>query len=133
MESKKSPPIVRNGIFSQVKAGNFNLSKETKITLTPIEVGEYSIYVKESLDNTLLVEVNDIVSKEVINTPEGSIIYFDEKVPENVSKYSRLPAVAVSPIRISMKDIEEFTKYIFESKDDSNRRRRIHRNHRKGA
>lgn len=55
----------------------------------PYEVGEYSIYVHENLEGILQVgitaeEQNNALytywTKEIVASPDGSILYFDEKL-----------------------------------------------------
>ena len=54
------------------------------VVFRPNEVGDYSIYIKENLDGILqigiLSEGKWYVSKEILSSSEGSVVYFDKKI-----------------------------------------------------
>lgn len=54
------------------------------VVFRPNEVGDYSIYIKENLDGILqigiLSEEKWYVSKEILSSSEGSVVYFDKKI-----------------------------------------------------
>lgn len=60
-----------------------NLAEST--VFMPYEVGEYSMFIKEDLVDTKQVGLyNDVgtlfKTKEIVSTPEGSILYFDDRL-----------------------------------------------------
>ena len=56
----------------------------TSIVILPCEVGEYSIFIKDNLEGISQVSVDngtrEYLSKEILASPEGSVIYFSEKI-----------------------------------------------------
>lgn len=58
------------------------------IIFEPKEVGDYSIYINENLDGILQIGIlNDgkwYVSKEILSSSEGSVMYFDKKIIPNI-------------------------------------------------
>ena len=54
------------------------------IIFEPKEVGDYSIYIKENFDGILQIGILGdgkwYVSKEILSSSEGSVVYFDKKI-----------------------------------------------------
>jgi hypothetical protein len=110
---------VRKGLMTQIN-DEFPYCEKKLTTLTPIEVGEYSIYVKKDLKKTFAIKVYGVKSKEIFSSPEGSIIYFDEKVPKRVKAGKSLQVILLSPITLTMQDLIEFTKEVFTNEKSRN-------------
>lgn len=64
------------------------------VCLTIIEAGDYSMLVKGVEPNHKIISVKGIKVVESINTPEGTILYFDEKLPEELRYYNVIYAKA---------------------------------------
>ena len=59
-----------------------------------IETGDYSMLVKGVRLNHKIISVKGIKVVESIDTPEGTILYFDEKLPDELRYYNVIYAKA---------------------------------------
>jgi hypothetical protein len=60
-------------------------------TFMPHEVGDYSIYVHRNLDGLYQIGINSnngktYISKEILTSSKGSVVYFDEKITPNIKE-----------------------------------------------
>lgn len=60
-------------------------------TFMPCEVGDYSIYVHRNLDGLCQIGINSnngktYISKEILASSKGSVVYFYEKITPNINK-----------------------------------------------
>lgn len=58
------------------------------IIFEPKEVGDYSIYIEKNLDGIFQIGILGdgkwYVSKEILSSSEGSVVYFDRKIIPNI-------------------------------------------------
>lgn len=71
-----------------------------------IETGDYSMLVKGVDPKHKIVAVKDIKVVESIDTPEGTILYFDEKLPDELRYYN----VIYAKVKIWHDFYEEYLK-----------------------
>ena len=81
------------GLLDQINTVNtraYTFAEQKPFTI--VEIGDYSMIVKETYENYKISNVRGIKVIESINTPEGSILYFSEKLPEEMKYYNVLYA-----------------------------------------
>lgn len=77
----------------------FNWSLDTSFYIQPavlevVETGDYSMLVKGVEPKHKIISVKGIKVVESINTPEGTVLYFDEKLPDILKYYNVIYAKA---------------------------------------
>lgn len=75
------PIYIGHGLWDQMQIFNYK-------PLTIIEIGDYSMLVKESYTPSKVTDVKGNKVVESITTSEGSILYFSDKLPEELKYYS---------------------------------------------
>ena len=89
------------------------------IPLTIIEVGQYSIYVKEELNDIDKVLLGDScvsnMSSEIVANPGGSIIYFPNPIPEKYKYYNVVYVKVQKQSVFTLSKLEEITANLFKS------------------
>ena len=89
------------------------------IPLTIIEVGQYSIYVKEELNDIEKIILGDLcvsnMSSEIVTNPGGSIIYFLNPIPEKYKYYNVVYVKARKQSVLTLSKLEEITANLFKS------------------
>lgn len=83
-----------HGLLDQINQpyNPYEFYPSTQEPFTVIEVGDYSMIVKESLENYTILDIRGIKVTESIKTPEGTILYFSDKLPEEMKYYSTIYA-----------------------------------------
>lgn len=95
--------ITNNSVWS------WNVRPHTEYEgLDIIETGDYSMLVKGVEPNHKILSVKDIKVVESIDTPEGTILYFDEKLPDELRYYN----VIYAKVKIWHDFYEEHRKLI---------------------
>lgn len=94
----------------------------------PLEVGDYSIYICDNLDGLYQIGINinggkTYISKEILASSEGSVVYFDEKIIPDIKKgffhngwmqryyYAPTPEILYREGKISLDDLFRIYKY----------------------
>lgn len=75
------PVYVGHGLWDQMQIFNYK-------PLTIIEMGDYSMLVKESYTPYKVTDVKGNKVVESITTSEGTILYFSDKLPEELKHYN---------------------------------------------
>ena len=75
------PIYIGHGLWDQMYIFNYK-------PLTIIEMGDYSMLVKESYTPSRITDVKGNKVVESITTSEGTILYFSDKLPEELKYYN---------------------------------------------
>jgi hypothetical protein len=100
---------VQKGLLSQMESPYWGCERK-KTTVSVFDVGDYSIFIKKNLEDAkgLLIKTKSskwYEAKEIIPSPSGSVIYFNEQVGKIFKKGCIYPIVIVSPYVFSYKRI----------------------------
>ena len=97
------------------------------ITFVPKEVGDYSIYINENFDGVLQIGILSngkwYVSKEILSSSKGSVVYFDEKIIPDIkaghlydgwirSHYTKTAEILYEAGIITLEQLLDFYKII---------------------
>lgn len=103
-----------------------NLGCVGKRTAIPIsDISDYSIFVKKNLSDAKGFSIKTKSSKwykakEILPSPSGSVIYFDEQIGKVFKKGCIYPVVIILPRVLTFKLIERITKDLFKKNHKSN-------------
>lgn len=88
------PIYTRRGLLDQINQpyNPYEFYPLIQEPFTVIEVGDYSMIVKEKYENYTISDIRGIKVTESIETPEGTILYFSDKLPEEMKYYSTIYA-----------------------------------------
>lgn len=102
---------VGNGILNQIKNSDFKIQidpfwffAEKKTTLIISEVADYSLFVKKNFSDVKGVRIKTksmdswLTTKEIIATPSGSVLYFEDKVKGIFKKGCIYPIIIYTPL-----------------------------------
>lgn len=102
---------VGNGILNQIKKSNFEnkidpfwYCNKKHTTVIVSEVADYSLFVKKNLSNVRGVRIKTksmdswLTAKEIIATPSGGILYFEDKVKGIFKKGYIYPIIMYTPL-----------------------------------
>ena len=82
------PIYTGRGLLDQIYASDYyNIFAEQR-PFTIIETGEYSMIVKEIYNGYRILDVKGNKVVESIESPEGTIVYFSDKLPEELKYYN---------------------------------------------
>lgn len=110
------PIYTGSGLLDQIYTSNhpYEFYPSIQEPFTVIEVGDYSMIVSGNKDYTIL-DIRGIEVTESINTPEGTILYFSDKLPEEMKYYSTVYANVRRRRILNMSLIEEMIQKQFVS------------------
>lgn len=78
-----------HGLLDQINTVNtraYTFAEQKPFTI--IEVGDYSMIVKETYETYKISDIRGIEVTESIESPEGTILYFSSKLPEGIKYYN---------------------------------------------
>ena len=78
-----------HGLLDQINTVNtraYTFAEQKPFTI--IEVGDYSMIVKETYETYKISDIRGIKVTESIESPEGTILYFSSKLPEEIKYYN---------------------------------------------
>ena len=79
--------------------------------LTIIEMGDYSMLVKESYTPSRVTDVKGNKVVESITTSEGTILYFSDKLPEELKYYNVVYVNVETDLTLTYSDIQEAYRF----------------------
>lgn len=82
------PIYTGRGLLDQIYASDYSNSFAEQRPFTIIETGEYSMIVKEVYKGYKILDVKGNKVVESIESPEGTIVYFSDKLPEELKYYN---------------------------------------------
>ena len=82
------PIYTGRGLLDQIYASDYSNIFAEQRPFTIIETGEYSIIVKEVYKGYKILDVKGNKVVESIESPEGTIVYFSDKLPEELKYYN---------------------------------------------
>lgn len=102
-------PWKPKGLLGQMKRPYWGCEKK-KSTVPVFDVGDYSIFIKKNLEDAEGFFIRTKSSKwyeakEIMPSPSGSVLYFDEQVGEIFKKGCIYPVVIFSPYVFTYKKI----------------------------
>lgn len=111
---------VGNGILNQIKNSDFKIKidpfwycAEKKTTLIISEVSDYSLFIKKNLFDAKGVKIKSmdkwLTAKEIIATPSGSVLYFEDKV-SGIFKNK-----CIYPVKIYTLELDSFVEKILKT------------------
>ena len=112
-------PWKPKGLLGQMKRLYWGYEKK-KSTVPVFDVGDYSIFIKKNLEDAEGFFIRTKSSKwyeakEIMPSPSGSVLYFDEQVGEIFKKGCIYPVVIFSPYVFTYKKIMRAAIDIFKS------------------
>lgn len=117
-------PEYLDGIRDQFRDPNLGCAgKKTAIPIS--DISDYSIFVKKNLSDAKGFSIKTKSSKwykakEILPSPSGSVIYFDEQIGKVFKKGCIYPVVIMLPRVLTFKLIERITKGLFKNNHKSN-------------
>lgn len=94
------PIYVGHGLLDKIQIFNYK-------PLTIIEMGDYSMLVKESYAPYKVTDVKGNKVVESVTTSEGTILYFSDKLPEELKHYNVIYANLDDWTSLTCSDIAE--------------------------
>lgn len=82
------PTYTGGGLLDQIYASDYPNIFAVQMPFTVIETGEYSMIVKEVYKEYKILDVKGNKVVESIESPEGTIVYFSDKLPEELKYYN---------------------------------------------
>lgn len=82
------PIYTGRGLLDQIYASDYPSIFAEQRPFTIIETGEYSMIVKEVYKGYKILDVKGNKVVESIESPEGTIVYFSDKLPEELKYYN---------------------------------------------
>ena len=82
------PIYTGKGLLEQIYASDYSSIFAEQRPFTIIETGEYSMIVKEAYKGYKILNVKGNKVVESIESPEGTIVYFSNKLPEELKYYN---------------------------------------------
>lgn len=113
-------PWKPKGLLGQMEMPYLGCEKK-KSTVPVFDVGDYSIFIKKNLEDAKGFFIKTKSSKwyeakEIMSSPSGSVLYFDEQVCEIFKKGCIYPAVIFSPYVFTYKKIMQAAADIFKNR-----------------
>lgn len=104
-------PWKPKGLLSQMERPYWGCEKK-KSTVPVFDVGDYSIFIKKNLEDAKGFFIRTKSSewyeaKEIITSPSGNILYFNEKVGEIFKKGCIYPVIILNSYVLSLKRLEK--------------------------
>ena len=103
-----------HGLLDQINTVNtraYTFAEQKPFTI--VEIGDYSMIVKETYETYKISDIRGIKVTESIESPEGTILYFSGKLPEEITYYN---VVYANVERVFTADwVREMIKSQFES------------------
>ena len=88
IKADAGPIHTGGGLLDQIYASDYSYSFAEQRPFTIIETGEYSMIVKEIYKGYKILDVKGNKVVESIESPEGTIVYFSDKLPEELKYYN---------------------------------------------
>lgn len=82
------PIYTGRGLLDQICTSDYSNIFAEQRPFTIIETGEYSMIVKEVYKGYKILDVKGNKVVESIESPEGTIVYFSDKLPEELKYYN---------------------------------------------
>lgn len=82
------PIYTARGLLDQIYTSDYISIFAEQRSFTIIETGEYSMIVKEVYKECKILDVKGNKVVESIESPEGTIVYFSDKLPEELKYYN---------------------------------------------